>query len=297
MKTLLLTAALSTTLLLASVTPLQAADMSALEIVQKMDDERRASTESAFNRMKLTTCKYGVKNGKLKCVEKPRVKLMESAQINTGVDNKDSKSIAIILQPASEKGIGMLSWTYDARDKDNETWLYLSALGKVKRIAAGSDDEDSEPTSMFGSEITTEDMETGKLDDYTYTLLKEGDYKGRPVYVVESVATPERMKKTRYSKSQTWIDAERFVALKVQMYDKQGNLVKRMQVGKMELINDIWVTRSLTMFNLIAQRLTNMKLEAITFGVEIDEGFLTQRALTDAAFRQSHLGKLREQAK
>ena len=297
MKTLLLTAALTTTLLLASVTPLQAADMSALEIVQKMDDERRASTESAFNRMKLTTCKYGVKNGKLKCVEKPRVKLMESAQINTGVDNKDSKSIAIILQPASEKGIGMLSWTYDASDKDNETWLYLSALGKVKRIAAGSDDEDSEPTSMFGSEITTEDMETGKLDDYTYTLLKEGDYKGRPVYVVESVATPERMKKTRYSKSQTWIDAERFVALKVQMYDKQGNLVKRMQVGKMELINDIWVTRSLTMFNLIAQRLTNMKLEAITFGVEIDEGFLTQRALTDAAFRQSHLGKLREQAK
>jgi len=296
MKLPTLTAAL-TTIFLASITPLQAADMSALEIVQKMDDERRASTESAFNRMKLTTCKYGIKNGKLKCVEKPRVKLLESAQVNTGIDNKDSKSIAIILQPASEKGIGMLSWTYDASDKDNETWLYLSALGKVKRIAAGSDDEDSEPTSMFGSEITTEDMETGKLDDYTYTLLEEGDYKGRPVYVIESVATPERMQKTRYSKAQTWIDAERFVALKVQMYDKQGNLVKRMQVGKMELINNIWVTRSLTMFNLIAQRLTNMKLEAITFGVEIDEDFLTQRALTDAAFRQSHLGQLREQAK
>ena len=285
-----------TTLILAAITPLQAADMGVRDIVQKMDDTRRASTDSSFNRMKLTTCKYGVKNKKLKCVEKPRVKLLESAQINLGVDNKDSKSIAIVLQPASEKGIGMLSWTYDASDRDNETWLYLSALGKVKRIAAGSD-EDSEPTSLFGSEITTEDMETGKLDDYTYTLLEEGDYKGRPVYVIESVATPERMKKTRYSKAQTWVDAERFVALKVQMYDKQGNLVKRMQVGKMELINDIWVTRSLTMFNLVAQRLTNMKLEAITFGVEIDEEFLTQRALTDAAFRQSHLGKLREQAK
>ncbi len=276
--------------------PVQAAELTAREIVQRMDDERRASTESAFNRMKLTTCKYGVKNGKLKCVEKPRVKLMESAQINTGVDNKDSKSIAIILKPASEKGIGMLSWNYDASDKDNETWLYLSALGKVKRIAAGSDDEDSEPTSLFGSEITTEDMETGKLDDYTYSLLEEGEYKGRPVYVIESVATPERAKKTRYSKSQTWVDAERFLALKVQMFDKQGNLVKRMQVGKLEKINDIWVTRSLTMFNLVAQRLTNMKLEAITFGVDIDEDFLTQRALTDGAFRASHLQRLRAQA-
>ena len=276
--------------------PVQAADLTAREIVQKMDDERRASTESAFNRMKLTTCKYGVKKGKLKCVEKPRVKLRESAQINTGADMKDSKSIAIILKPASEKGIGMLSWTYDASDKDNETWLYLSALGKVKRIAAGSDDEDSEPTSMFGSEITTEDMETGKLDDYTYTLLEEGEYKGRPVYVIESIATPERAKKTRYSKTQAWIDAERFVSLKVQMFDKQGNLTKRMQIGKMEKINDIWVARSLTMFNLVAQRLTNMKMEAITFGVEIDEDFLTQRALTDAAFRESHLQKLRAQA-
>ena len=57
--------------------PVQAADLTAREIVQKMDDERRASTESAFNRMKLTTCKYGVKNGKLKCVEKPRVKLLD----------------------------------------------------------------------------------------------------------------------------------------------------------------------------------------------------------------------------
>lgn len=275
--------------------PVQAADLTAREIVQKMDDERRASTDSAFNRMKLTTCKYGKKNGKLKCVEKPRVKLLESAQINTGPDNKDSKSIAIILKPASEKGIGMLSWTYDASDRDNETWLYLSALGKVKRIAAGSD-EDSEPTSMFGSEITTEDMETGKLDDYTYSILETGEYKGRPVYVVESIATPERAKKTRYSKTQAWIDAERFVALKVNMFDKQGNLTKRMQIGKLEQINDIWVARSLTMFNLVAQRLTNMKLEAITFGVDIDEAFLTQRALTDAAFRESHLQKLRLQA-
>lgn len=292
MKMTVLTSFLTAVVL---VMPVQAADLTAREIVQKMDDERRASTESAFNRMKLTTCKYGKKNGKLKCVEKPRVKLLESAQINTGADNKDSKSIAIILKPASEKGIGMLSWSYDASDKDNETWLYLSALGKVKRIAAGGD-EDSEPTSMFGSEITTEDMETGKLDDYTYTLLEEGEYKGRPVYVIESIATPERAKKTRYSKTQAWIDAERFVSLKVNMFDKQGNLTKRMQVGKLEKINDIWVARSLTMFNLVAQRLTNMKLDAITFGVDIDEEFLTQRALTDAAFREGHLQKLRAQA-
>ena len=279
-----------------SVVGIAQAQMTARELVQKMDDNQLQTTDSSFNVMQLTTCKYGTKDGKLKCVEKPRIKVLESAQINMGDNNKDTKSIAIIVEPASERGIGMLSYTYDASDKDNETWLYLSALGKVKRIASGSDDEETEPTSMFGSEISTEDQETGKLDDYTYTVLQRGTYKGRPVAVIESVPTPQRLQHTRYGKVRTWLDTERFVSLKIQMFDKRGNAIKQVSVAQVEKINGIWLARSMTFKNLVSQRLTNMKIKAITFGLNIDEGFLTQRALTDQAFRQRHLKILREQA-
>ena len=122
------------------------ADMTARELVQQMNDNQLQTTDASFHLMQLTSCKYGVKNGKLKCVEKPRIKLIESAQINLGPNNKDSQSITIILQPASEKGIGMLTYTYDASDKNNETWLYLSALGKVKRIASGGGDDATDNT-------------------------------------------------------------------------------------------------------------------------------------------------------
>jgi outer membrane lipoprotein-sorting protein len=279
-----------------SVVGVAQAQMTARELVQKMDDNQLQTTDASFNVMQLTTCKYGTKDGKLKCVEKPRIKVLESAQINMGDNNKDTKSIAIIVEPASERGIGMLSYTYDASDKDNETWLYLSALGKVKRIASGSDDEETEPTSMFGSEISTEDQETGKLDDYTYTVLQRGTYKGRPVAVIESVPTPQRLQHTRYGKVRTWLDTERFVSLKIQMFDKRGNAIKQVSVAQVEKINGIWLARSMTFKNLVSQRLTNMKIKAITFGLNIDEGFLTQRALTDQAFRQRHLKILREQA-
>jgi outer membrane lipoprotein-sorting protein len=272
------------------------AQMTARELVQKMDDNQLQTTDSSFNVMQLTTCKYGTKDGKLKCVEKPRIKVLESAQINMGANNKDSKSIAIIVEPASERGIGMLTHTYDASDKDNETWLYLSALGKVKRIASGSDDEETEPTSMFGSEITTEDQETGKLDDYTYEILQRGTYKGRPVAVIESVPTSKRLQHTRYGKVRTWVDTERFISLKMQMFDKHGNSIKQVSMAQIENINGIWLARSITFKNLVSQRLTNMKIKAITFGLNIDEGFLTQRALTDQAFRQRHLQTLRAQA-
>ena len=169
-------------------------DMSAREIMERVDEESRKSTDSAFTRMKLTTCKYGKKDGKVKCAEKPRVKLVENAQINTGIDDKDTKSVAIILEPASERGIGMLSYSYDDSDRDNETWLYLSARGKVKRISVrNSDDEETESASIFGTEMTTEDQESGKLDDYTYELLEQGKFRGRDVAVVESIPKPHRL--------------------------------------------------------------------------------------------------------
>jgi outer membrane lipoprotein-sorting protein len=272
------------------------AQMTARELVQKMDDNQLKTTDSSFNLIQLTSCKYGTKEGKLKCVEKPRIKVLESAQINTGSNNKDSKSIAIIIEPASERGIGILTYTYDASDKDNETWLYLSALGKVKRIASGSDDEDTEPPSLFGSEISTEDQETGKLDDYTYTVLQRGKFKGRPVAVIESIPMLKRLSRTRYGKLRTWVDTERFIALKIQMFDKHGNAIKQVSVAQVEKINDIWVARNMTFKNLVSRRLTNMKIKAITFGLDINEDFLTQRALTDPSFRQRHIQILRDQA-
>ena len=273
-------------------------DLSAREIMEKVDEESRKSTESAFTRMKLTTCKYGKRDGKVKCAEKARVKLVESAQINTGENNKDSKSIAIILEPASEKGIGMLSYSYDDSDRDNETWLYLSALGKVKRISVrNSDDEETESASIFGTEMTTEDQETGKLDDYTYELLDQGTFRGREVVVIESTPKPHRLSKSSYGKTQNWIDTERFISLKVQMFDKYNNPIKKLEVGKVEKINNVWMGRSLTFFNTVSNRLTNMKLEAINFDMDINEDFLTQRALTDQAFREKYLKDLRKQAK
>ncbi len=273
-------------------------DLSAREIMEKVDEEGRKSTDSAFTRMKLTTCKYGISGGKIKCAEKARIKLVESAQINTGENNKDTKSIAIILQPSSEKGIGMLSYSYDDSDRDNETWLYLSALGKVKRISVrNSDDEETESASIFGTEMTTEDQETGKLDDYTYELLDQGEFRGREVAVIESTPKPHRLSKSSYGKTQSWIDTERFITLKVQMFDKYNNPIKKLEVGKVEKINDIWMGRSLTFFNTVSNRLTNMKLEAINFDIDIKEDFLTQRALTDQAFREKFLKNLRKQAK
>lgn len=267
----------------------------ARELMERVDANSRLTSESAFIKMQLSTCKFSVTDGKIRCTEKPRIKLLETAQMNTGPDKKDSKSIAIVLEPASERGIGMLSFLYDDVNKDNETWLYLSALGKVKRMASGNSSDDEESTSLFGSEITTEDRETGKLDDYNFSILQKGNYQGRPVAIVQQVPIAKRAAVSNYAKTISWIDTERLIALKSQMYDKNDKAVKRMQVSQVEEINGVWMARSITVMNLVTNRLTNLSMDAISFDVAIDEDFLSQRALTDAAFREKHLEVLRAQ--
>ena len=178
----------------------------AREIMENVDANSRQRNKSVFSLLKISTCKYGIKNKKIKCRQSPSIKTIESVAINTGSSGKDSKSIAFILEPPTERGVGMLVYTYDEIGRDNETWLYLSALGRVKRIVASNSEADSEPVSIFGSEFTNEDQETGKLNDYDFKLLKETIFKNNQVAIIQQTPKPHKAIKSRYSKSILWVD-------------------------------------------------------------------------------------------
>ena len=294
MRSLFKKTALYLFVLLMSVGAAQA--QSARDIMIMVDERTRQQNDSSFTLLRISTCKYGLKGSKVKCTKKPVVKKLESASITVGQKGKDIQSILFVREPKSERGVGMLSHTYDDPAKDNETWLYLSALGKVKRMVASNSDDDSEPVSLFGSEFTTEDQETGKIDEYEYTLLDTITYKGQKAFVIEQVPNASRARKSRYSKSVMWIDQERFLMLKAALYDRKGRETRRIFANKIEKINGIYLARSVTLMNLVESRLSTMALLSIDFGVDIDPALLTKRALTDTAFREKHLNNLRAQA-
>lgn len=270
-------------------------DLNGFDIMKLVDDAQRAANDSSFNRMQLSSCKFGVTDGRITCAERPRVKSLESVAKNYGPELMDTKSVTITIEPAAERGVGMLSFAYDETGRDNETWLYLSALGRVKRIASGDSDEETEPASLFGSEFTTEDTETGKLEEYTINILEETTTAGRDVWKIEMIPNEERARKTRYSRQVHYIDKERYVGLRSEMYDQYGKEVKRLMASRVELVNDIWMARSLTMMNLVTNRLSNMAFVEIYTDLDIQDEFLTQRTLTDAAYRETELENLRAQ--
>ncbi|MFV1873641.1 MAG: outer membrane lipoprotein-sorting protein [Oleiphilus sp.] len=277
-------------LFLLFVLPVQAEQ--AKKIMEKVDRLQRELSNKTLSLSSLSTCDFAIKNKQVVCTEEPRIKVIESLSKQLGPTLKDSQSISIILEPAREKGIGMLTYSYDDAQKDTESWLYLSALGKVKRMASGSGD-DQEPVSLFGSEFTTEDMETGKTDEYSYKILQEGKYQDAEVWVIEATPKPVRLRKTQYSRLLLWIDKDKWLARKVQSYDRYNKLYKRIIFQDFEKLSGSWIAKDMTIYNMRINRLSRMLTEKIALDVPVDDAFLTQRSLIDFAFREKNLTALR----
>mmetsp|Transcript_26309 Transcript_26309/g.12360 ORF Transcript_26309/g.12360 Transcript_26309/m.12360 type:complete len:141 (+) Transcript_26309:397-819(+) len=135
-------------------------------------------------------------------------------------------------------------------------------------------------------------MENHDIEDYTYKILKETFYQKRPVWIIESIPTTKRLRKSKYGKSNVWIDKERFIELKVQMYNKRMEPYKQIIMGNIENIDGVWTARKITIKNLKTRRTSVMSLISVSYNIEIPEQFLTQRALTDFAYRERELAKL-----
>jgi hypothetical protein len=262
------------------------------QLIGQVLDRNDGTTEIA--RVSLSTCAVTKQNNKIVCKSTPRIKVMDMVRKDYGPNEKDHKTITIIQEPAGEKGIGFLQYDYEQTDRDTDQWLYFSSLGKVKRIVSGSDNE-PKTGSFFGSELTYEDMEKRHIDDYTYSLLGQETYAGRSCAIVESMPTKARAPKSNYSKSRDWIDIERSIILKSVLFNRQGKKAKRIYFKDIEQVNGIIVPMKIIVLNLIDARMTVMAYEKIALNKAVDDDFLTQRTLTDGAFRE-HLLKQYQKA-
>ena len=100
--------------------------------------------------------------------------------------------------PADVRNTSFMNWSYDKAGKDDDQWIYLPALKKVKRISS-----DSKSDYFMGSDFTYDDLGDRKLEDDTHKLLREEALDGIDYYVVESVPVDEDY---MYSKTITWIN-------------------------------------------------------------------------------------------
>jgi len=132
----------------------------------------------------------------------------------------DTKRMTRFLSPADIRNT--VTVLIEHADRDDEIWIYLPALKKVRRLAAANKKD-----SWAGTDLSYGDVIGYKVQDWNHALTRTDTLDGRRVYVVESTPkTPETAAHSGYSKRVNWIDTESFVAAKTELYDASGQLAK-----------------------------------------------------------------------
>ena len=146
--------------------------------------------------------------------------------------------------PALIKGTSLLSIT--RAGQADETWLYLPALGKPKRITASE-----RGGSFMGSDFSYQDMGTVRSEDYQSRLLRTEKLGGEEVYVVESVPRTEEIRKASgFSKQIWWIRTSNFTRAKAEFYDQAKKVAKVQLASKpVEVKAGAWFNSMMEMSN------------------------------------------------
>ncbi|MBF0287374.1 MAG: outer membrane lipoprotein-sorting protein [SAR324 cluster bacterium] len=194
---------------------------------------------------------------------------------------EDSKSISFFLSPADVKNTAFLSYEWDDADKEDDSWLYLPALRKVKRIASSD-----KSGSFMGTDFTYSDIEGVDIDDYDYKFIKESEMvDGHDTWVIES--RPKKkikkdvIKETGYLKSQLWIRKDIFMLVNGKFWVKKGKKIKYLTIPEIEKIDNIWTAKKMQMITTKKgkkEHSTVLQVNSIQYNKPLDDDmFTTQR--------------------
>ena len=190
---------------------------------------------------------------------------------------KDSKALIYFKQPADVKGTGFLSWEYDDPDKDDDRWLYLPALKKVRRISGSSKNE-----YFMGTDFTYDDMGNRSVDEDDHTLLREEEIDGTVYWVVES---KPKNKDDMYSKVIKWIRQDALMSVKVEFYDKQANLLKILTVPDIRKQDGFWTAFKMEMQNIQEKHKTILKVTEMHYNQGLKDNFFRVSTLESGKIR------------
>ncbi|MDO8898731.1 MAG: outer membrane lipoprotein-sorting protein [Bacteroidales bacterium] len=178
-----------------------------------------------------------------------------------------NKSFTEYLSPASEKGTKMLKL-------ENQLWIYSPSTDRTIQISGHMLRQ-----SVMGSDLSYEDMmDDRKLTDvYVAVVAGEETIDGRRAFLLELTAKVEDVS---YHSQKMWVDSERFVPLKQELYAKSGKLLKQMEMKDIIQVQGRWFPSTVVYKDMLKQGDgTEFKITKIQFDQEIPAYIFTKAVL------------------
>lgn len=234
-----------------------AADLTADQIAKKSLDLDKSQTKKVDYTMTVTNEKGKTKTYEFTAWER---------EFDTG-----TKKILRFSKPADSNGIGLLSW--ERKGKDDQQWLFLPAVGKARQLAASDKDD-----KFMASDLFYEDMGSMVAENFNHTLLQQVVLDGHQCYLIETKPKPSY--ESSYGTIRSWIDTTSFIGYKMELYGKNGKLIKTVFNRQHENVSGRWTVKRLEAVTAGGGKAkTVVEIRSIVYDSEVPEQMLTQKAL------------------
>jgi hypothetical protein len=185
-------------------------------------------------------------------------------------DGGEQRYFLYFHRPPDVRDMAFLVWKYPGRDDDR--WLYVPALGLVRRIAASD-----KRSSFAGSDFSYEDVSGREPEEDHHRLLRQDTVAGRPAYVVESV--PKDPASVDFGRKLSWIDAVTSLPSREEYYDRRGELSRVFTAEEIRQIQGFWTVTRRVMKNVQTGHRSEAVLGDVRYDQKLDPGLFTERAL------------------
>lgn len=179
----------------------------------------------------------------------------------------DKQSFTEYLSPAREQGTKMLKL-------ENALWIYSPSTDRTIQISGHMLRQ-----SVMGSDLSYEDMmDDRKLTEiYSAKVIGNEAIEGRNTIILELTAVVDD---AAYFSQKIWVDSERFVPLKQDMYAKSGQLLKQTTLTDVKQIDGRWFPMSMVYKDMLKDGSgTEFKMTKIKFDQDIPDYMFTKAAL------------------
>lgn len=186
------------------------------------------------------------------------------------VQDDGDKGLSIFDEPRDVKGTAFLSFTHIEGNDDQ--WLYLPALKRVKRISSSN-----KSGPWMGSEFANEDLTSFEIAKYKYKFLRDDVIDGDKVFVSEMYP---QYKNSGYNKVIVWVDQDHYRVRKIEYFDTHNKPLKVMEFSDYrQYLNKFWRAHKQLMTNSQTGKSTEIQWNDYKFNV----------GLTDKDFNKSSL--------
>lgn len=179
----------------------------------------------------------------------------------------DKESFTEYLAPAREKGTKMLKL-------EDKLWIYSPSTDRTIQISGHMLRQ-----SVMGSDLSYEDMmDDRKLTEtYEATISGHEEIEGRDTWVLDLKAI---VADVAYHSQKVWVDSERFVPLKQEMFAKSGQLLKRTTLSDVQKVQGRWFPMTIVYKDMLKDgKGTEFRVKSAKFNQEIPDHIFTKAAL------------------